>query len=59
MYVKSMQEFTESLAKMKLLMDMETSSSPSVENGSSHHSERKQTTPKGIGSKVFYESRAC
>ncbi|URE12688.1 C2 domain [Musa troglodytarum] len=57
MYMKSMQEFTESLAKMKLPMDMETSSSPSVENGSPD-SERKVTTPKGIGSKVFYGSRA-
>ncbi|RWW18616.1 hypothetical protein GW17_00017387 [Ensete ventricosum] len=57
MYMKSMQEFTESLAKMKLPMDMETSSSPIVENGTPD-SERKATTPKGIGSKIFYGSRA-
>ncbi|XP_047938752.1 uncharacterized protein LOC125186431 isoform X2 [Salvia hispanica] len=55
MYMKSMQQFTESLAKMKLPMDFEngpTSSENSTSSG--------QKTPgsKNSGSRVFYGSRA-
>uniref|UniRef100_A0A1D1YWX0 Phospholipase D beta 1 n=1 Tax=Anthurium amnicola TaxID=1678845 RepID=A0A1D1YWX0_9ARAE len=56
MYMKSMQQFTESLAKMKLPMDAENNST-SPENDSSG-SEQKLQTPKGSGSRVFYGSRA-
>lgn len=54
MYMKSMQQFTESLAKMKLPLD--------IENGptSSGNSSSDQTSqmPKSTGSRVFYGSRA-
>ncbi|OAY85936.1 hypothetical protein ACMD2_22778 [Ananas comosus] len=57
MYMKSMQQFTESLAKMKLPMDTENKSGPNSENGES--SSEKQVAPsKGTGPKVFYGSRA-
>ncbi|WOK92068.1 hypothetical protein Cni_G00759 [Canna indica] len=51
MYMKSMQEFTDSLAKMKLPMDIDTHS-PSAENDNTN-SEKNLPTPK-----VFYGSRA-
>lgn len=54
MYMKSMQQFTESLAKMKLPMDME--SGPASSESSS--SDQKLQTPKTPGSRVFYGSRA-
>ncbi|WOK93080.1 hypothetical protein Cni_G01773 [Canna indica] len=68
MYMKSMQQFTESLAKLKLPMDIDNSSttaangnsettSATAENGSSG-SEKTLPTPKGNGSRVFYGSRA-
>ncbi|CAJ1971474.1 unnamed protein product [Sphenostylis stenocarpa] len=54
MYMKSMQQFTESLAKMKLPMDFE--SGPTSSGNSS--SEQKLQTPKSANSRVFYGSRA-
>ncbi|KAF9622854.1 hypothetical protein IFM89_034984 [Coptis chinensis] len=51
MYMKSMQQFTESLAKMKLPMDIENGTTDSgSSNGSS---EQKLQTPKSTGSRVF------
>lgn len=57
LYMKSMQQFTESLAKMKLPMDIENNSSSSLGNSKSN-SEQKVQEPKGNGGKVFYGSRA-
>ncbi|XP_051125256.1 uncharacterized protein LOC127247464 [Andrographis paniculata] len=54
MYMKSMQQFTESLAKMKLPMDFE-SGPTSSENSSS---DQKSPASKNSGSRVFYGSRA-
>jgi hypothetical protein len=51
MYTKSLQQFTESLAKMKLPLDID--SPTQSENSSS-----SQQTPKSAGSRVFYGSRA-
>ncbi|CAL9160814.1 uncharacterized protein LOC135635488 [Musa acuminata AAA Group] len=53
MYMKSMQQFTESLANMKLPMDVDDTSS-SAQNGN----DKKVPASKGTGSKVFYGSRA-
>ncbi|KAH6778574.1 Calcium-dependent lipid-binding family protein [Perilla frutescens var. hirtella] len=55
MYMKSMQQFTESLAKMKLPMDFEHGPTSS-ENSTS--SEQKTPGSKNSGSRVFYGSRA-
>ncbi|XP_047980569.1 uncharacterized protein LOC125222139 [Salvia hispanica] len=55
MYMKSMQQFTESLAKMKLPMDFENGPTSS-ENSTS--SEQKTPGSKNSGSRVFYGSRA-
>ncbi|CAL9064647.1 uncharacterized protein LOC135674183 [Musa acuminata AAA Group] len=65
MYMKSMQQFTESLAKLKLPMDIDNdnaatangNSGSTAENGSSG-SDKLLPTPKGTGSRVFYGSRA-
>ena len=65
MYMKSMQQFTESLANMKLPMDLETnnssstttSSSSNTENGGSGSAKKLQESKK-TGSRVFYGSRA-
>ncbi|KAM7498958.1 hypothetical protein LguiA_023372 [Lonicera macranthoides] len=54
MYMKSMQQFTESLAKMKLPLDME--SGPTSSGDSS--TDTKVPTSKNNGSRVFYGSRA-
>ncbi|CAL5390330.1 unnamed protein product [Camellia sinensis] len=54
MYMKSMQQFTESLAKMKLPMDVE--SGPTSSESSS--SDQKLQASKNTGSRVFYGSRA-
>ncbi|XP_074310842.1 uncharacterized protein LOC141646790 [Silene latifolia] len=54
MYMKSMQQFTESLAKMKLPMDL--SSEPTKSGNSS--SDQTSETPKSTSSRVFYGSRA-
>ncbi|XP_009631807.1 uncharacterized protein LOC107767325 [Nicotiana tabacum] len=61
MYMKSMQQFTEALAKMKLPLDMESGSA--VQNGndnteSSGSSEKPQARPSGQSPRVFYGSRA-
>ncbi|KAL6196109.1 hypothetical protein ACLB2K_031724 [Fragaria x ananassa] len=53
MYMKSMQQFTESLAKMKLPVDID---SPTSSGNSS--SDQNLATPKTNGSRVFYGSRA-
>ncbi|KAL7088033.1 hypothetical protein ACP275_13G105000 [Erythranthe tilingii] len=55
MYMKSMQQFTESLAKMKLPMDFENGPT-SLENSTS--SDPKSPASKNSGSRVFYGSRA-
>ncbi|XP_004491455.1 uncharacterized protein [Cicer arietinum] len=54
MYMKSMQQFTESLAKMKLPMDFENG--PTSSGNSS--SEQKLQASKSSNSRVFYGSRA-
>ncbi|KAL3508415.1 hypothetical protein ACH5RR_027816 [Cinchona calisaya] len=54
MYMKSMQQFTESLAKMKLPMDFE--SGPTSSGNSS--SDQKLEASKNSGTRVFYGSRA-
>ncbi|KAL9229993.1 hypothetical protein vseg_005397 [Gypsophila vaccaria] len=54
MYMKSMQQFTESLAKMKLPMDLSSEPAKSENSGSDQTSE----TPKSTASRVFYGSRA-
>ncbi|CAI9760386.1 unnamed protein product [Fraxinus pennsylvanica] len=54
MYTKSMQQFTESLAKMKLPGDFENQ--PTSSGNSS--SDQKTPTSKNSGSRVFYGSRA-
>ncbi|CAL9218408.1 unnamed protein product [Arabidopsis halleri] len=51
MYTKSLQQFTESLFKMKLALDID-SPTPSENSSSS------QQTPKSASSRVFYGSRA-
>ncbi|KAL5101229.1 hypothetical protein RYX36_005556 [Vicia faba] len=54
MYMKSMQQFTESLAKMKLPMDFENG--PTSSRNST--SEQKLQSPKSTNSRVFYGSSA-
>ncbi|AET00645.1 putative C2 domain-containing protein [Medicago truncatula] len=54
MYLKSMQQFTESLAKMKLPMDFENG--PTSSGNST--SEQKLQSSKSSNSRVFYGSRA-
>lgn len=53
MYMKSMQQFTESLAKMKLPMDMDLS-----DGGSKINAEEKSGDAGDAASRVFYGSRA-
>ncbi|KGN56056.1 uncharacterized protein LOC101220782 [Cucumis sativus] len=56
MYMKSMQQFTESLAKMKLPLDIDTNGgSPSPATSSS---DPNLQSPKNSGPRVFYGSRA-
>ncbi|XVE50765.1 hypothetical protein DITRI_Ditri01bG0189600 [Diplodiscus trichospermus] len=55
MYMKSMQQFTESLAKMKLPLDIDNESTKS-ENSST--TDQKVQASKNTGSRVFYGSRA-
>ncbi|PIM98278.1 hypothetical protein CDL12_29243 [Handroanthus impetiginosus] len=54
MYMKSMQQFTESLAKMKLPMDFESGPTSSEDSSS----DQKTPASKNSGSRVFYGSRA-
>ena len=57
MYMKSMQQFTDSLAKMKLPLDIvEDSASPPADSTDSSAAEKKPSPAKG--SRVFYGSRA-
>ncbi|XVF33906.1 hypothetical protein REPUB_Repub18cG0011600 [Reevesia pubescens] len=56
MYMKSMQQFTESLAKMKLPFDID--SGPSKSESSSTTNDQKIQTSKNTGPRVFYGSRA-
>ncbi|KAK4369338.1 hypothetical protein RND71_013130 [Anisodus tanguticus] len=61
LYMKSMQQFTEALEKMKLPLDIENGSL--IQNGndnteSSSSSERSQARPIGQSPRVFYGSRA-
>lgn len=59
MYMRSMQQFTESLAKMKLPMDLDK---PESDDSSSvviqHHDNKLDAEKKKDGSRVFYGSRA-
>ncbi|XVE80484.1 hypothetical protein DITRI_Ditri14bG0143500 [Diplodiscus trichospermus] len=55
MYMKSMQQFTESLAKMKLPLDIDREPTKS-ENSST--TDQKIQASKNTGSRVFYGSRA-
>ncbi|OEL13701.1 hypothetical protein BAE44_0025281 [Dichanthelium oligosanthes] len=60
MYMKSMQQFTESLAKMKLPLDVENSSPPN-DDSDSNTVEKPSPSPSSSaskGSRVFYGSRA-
>ncbi|OVA03828.1 C2 calcium-dependent membrane targeting [Macleaya cordata] len=54
MYMKSMQQFTESLAKMKLPMDTDNGKSENTNSSS----DKKLQASKRTGSRVFYGSRA-
>jgi hypothetical protein len=72
MYMKSMQQFTESLAKMKLPLDMDNGSdktggndagagaaaSPADSSGTDSSAATKKPTPQDKSPKVFYGSRA-
>lgn len=55
MYMKSMQQFTESLAKMKLPLDIDTNGSPT---SATSNSDPNLQSPKNNSSRVFYGSRA-
>ncbi|VAH87839.1 unnamed protein product [Triticum turgidum subsp. durum] len=57
MYMKSMQQFTDSLAKMKLPLDVENGS-PSADNIDSSATEKPLPSPSSKGPRVFYGSRA-
>ncbi|KAF5730504.1 hypothetical protein HS088_TW19G00095 [Tripterygium wilfordii] len=54
MYMKSMQQFTESLAKMKLPLDIDSGPASSGDSSSDQKSQGSKTP----GSRVFYGSRA-
>ncbi|GMI85230.1 hypothetical protein like AT5G55530 [Hibiscus trionum] len=56
MYMKSMQQFTESLAKMKLPLDIDYGATKS--ENSSTTTDQKIQAPKTTSSRVFYGSRA-
>ncbi|XP_074572019.1 uncharacterized protein LOC141828482 [Curcuma longa] len=59
MYMKSMQQFTESLANMKLPMEVDGNSSSTLQTATVSSDDRPATVAaKGIGSRVFYGSRA-
>ncbi|KAE8803859.1 C2 domain protein [Hordeum vulgare] len=57
MYMKSMQQFTDSLAKMKLPLDVKNGS-PSADNIDSSTTEKPSPSPSSKGPRVFYGSRA-
>ncbi|KAD6453977.1 hypothetical protein R6Q59_015762 [Mikania micrantha] len=54
LYMKSMQQFTESLAKMKLPLEMENEQTSSGNSSSDQNTQ----TPNGARPRVFYGSRA-
>ncbi|KAI3703790.1 hypothetical protein L1987_73985 [Smallanthus sonchifolius] len=54
LYMKSMQQFTESLAKMKLPLEMENEQTSSGNSSSGQNTQ----TPNGTRPRVFYGSRA-
>ncbi|KAK8644012.1 hypothetical protein V6N13_013288 [Hibiscus sabdariffa] len=56
MYMKSMQQFTESLAKMKLPLDID--SGPTKSTKSENSSTTTDQASKNTGARVFYGSRA-
>ncbi|KAJ4975380.1 hypothetical protein NE237_000486 [Protea cynaroides] len=58
MYMRSMQQFTESLAKMKLPLDSENEPTNSATATSKSNSDQKSAASKGTGSRVFYGSSA-
>lgn len=62
MYMRSMQQFTESLAKMKLPMDLNTPDREDcgdvIQNHSSNSSSKLEIDKKNDRSRVFYGSRA-
>ncbi|XP_042477591.1 uncharacterized protein LOC122058944 [Macadamia integrifolia] len=58
MYMKSMQQFTESLAKMKLPLDIDNESTNLGTPTPKSNSDQKSPASKGTGSRVFYGSRA-
>ncbi|XP_059430934.1 uncharacterized protein LOC132164438 [Corylus avellana] len=59
MYMRSMQQFTESLAKMKLPMDLDKPESEDHGNVIQNHSNKLEADKKKKeGSRVFYGSRA-
>lgn len=63
MYMKSMQQFTESLAKMKLPMELDHHEAQTEDNGDiiqchSNNHNKLQLDKKKDGSRVFYGSRA-
>ncbi|RVX14771.1 hypothetical protein CK203_011844 [Vitis vinifera] len=58
MYMKSMQQFTESLAKMKLPMDIETEPTNSGNSSSDQKLQAAKNNNNNNNSRVFYGSRA-
>ncbi|CAN8299436.1 unnamed protein product [Cochlearia groenlandica] len=58
MYMRSMQQFTESLAKMKLPMDHNNNTETQIQNQNSNNSNNGTEKKKKEGSRVFYGSRA-
>lgn len=58
MYMRSMQQFTESLAKMKLPMDLGKQQEHGIESVQSHSTGNVDQEKKKDGSRVFYGSRA-
>ncbi|XP_043722304.1 uncharacterized protein LOC122669576 [Telopea speciosissima] len=58
MYMKSMQQFTESLAKMKLPMNLDKPEPDNSGDVIHNHNKNGETDKKKDGSRVFYGSRA-
>ncbi|XP_062082297.1 uncharacterized protein LOC133788724 [Humulus lupulus] len=58
MYMRSMQQFTESLAKMKLPMDLDKAECQDHSDAIRSHNNKLEVEKKKDGSRVFYGSRA-
>ncbi|KAK1273804.1 hypothetical protein QJS04_geneDACA022181 [Acorus gramineus] len=58
MYMKSMEQFTVSLAKMKLPIDVVTTEGVDVENSATDSKQKSKLSTKSTGSRPFYGSRA-